>query len=101
MIQFSYTSDRLKHAFPDAVAEVISATKSKTGVMPAVPGAAPAPAGQVNLFASFNVYASATAKSQGGQPVDTITKNYTCDEADESFVKSEELFLAEVNGTTV
>lgn len=102
MIQFSFTSDRLKHTFPQAVAEVSSATKSKTGGMtPVAPGGTPAPAGQVSLYASFSVYASAAAKAAGGQPVDTISKSYTCAEADEPFVKAEELFLAEVDGTAV
>lgn len=97
MVQFSFTSDRLKHTFPSAVAEVTSATKSKMGAGPAGQPAA----GEVSLFASFSVYASAQAKADGGQPVDTISKSYTCAELDESFTKAEELFLAEVNGTTV
>jgi hypothetical protein len=101
MIQFSFTSERYKHDFPEAVAEVISATKSKPAMVPPVPGAPVIPAGQVSLYASFSVYASAQAKAEGGQALETISRSYTCDEADESFSKSEELFLAEVDGTTV
>lgn len=99
MVQFSFFSDRVKHSFPNAVAEVISATKSKN-MMPS-PSGSPLAEGEVSLFATFSVYASATAKADGGQAVDSISKNYVCLESDESFAKAEELFAAEVDGTII
>ena len=101
MIQFSFTSDRIKHTFTSAVAEVVSATKSKGPVAPMPPATQPAPADQISLYASFNVFASAAAKAEGAQPVETLSKSYVCLETDEPFAIAESLFLAEVSGTTV
>ena len=100
MILFSFTSDRYKYTFPQAIAEVVSVTKSKS-VMAVPLGSQQLVDGQVNLYANFNIYASLNSKNQGGQPVESISKNYLCNEFDETFSKAEELFLDEVSGTSV
>ena len=100
MILFSFISDRYKYTFPQAIAEVVSVTKSKS-VMALPPGSQQPVEGQVNLYANFNIYASLNSKNQGGQPIESISKNYLCDEFDEAFAKAEELFLDEVGGTSV
>ena len=101
MVLFSFTSDRYKYTFPEAVAVVTSVTKSKN-VMPPVPPPNVQPLeGQVSLYANFSVYPSLESKNDGGQPIEMISKSYLCDEFDEAFAKAEELFTAEVNGSSI
>ena len=100
MVQFSFSSNHLKHTFSSAVAQVVSATKSKM-YTPIIPGEEPNPQEQLTLYATFSVYASAAAKDNGGQAIESISKNYTCLEDDEPFAKSESSLADETSGTII
>lgn len=107
MIQFSHLSDRFKYTFPEAVALVVSASKSKLdipgGGMPPMNGITPSPSveNKSTLTATFNVYCSTEAHAANGQAVETIMKTWTIDSSDEAYAKAEELLEAEVSGTII